>query len=204
MGLFSGAKKLVNKASIVVPGVASYKGQKLANKTNIAEAQKNRAFQERLSSTAYKRSMADMRNAGLNPILAYSQGGASTPSGATAKVENANKDIQSDVLGAASTALALKRTQAEIDNIKASTQFTRTKENVISPAGTLGETVNEVIGDLTNTGLKVYRDAKTAIPKFLKTDLPKKLPAPKRYDINSKAYQKYKIPVKNRKPFNFE
>lgn len=51
---------------------------------NSAEAQKNREWQERLSNTAYQRAMEDMRKAGLNPILAYSMGGASTPAGSTA------------------------------------------------------------------------------------------------------------------------
>lgn len=51
---------------------------------NSAEAQKNRDWQEYMSNTAYQRAMEDMKKAGLNPILAYQQGGASTPAGGQA------------------------------------------------------------------------------------------------------------------------
>lgn len=49
------------------------------------EAQKDRDFQERLSNTAYQRAVEDMRKAGINPIVAFSQGAssASTPSGSS-------------------------------------------------------------------------------------------------------------------------
>lgn len=61
--------------------------QKKANQENIALNRENRAWEEEMANTQWQRGVQDMIAAGLNPMLAYSQGGASTPNTSAATVE---------------------------------------------------------------------------------------------------------------------
>lgn len=92
-----------------IPGVGTAIGaglgglaeQQFGNDYNSAQASANRDWQANLSGSSYQRAMADMKAAGLNPMLAYSQGGASVPTGATASYA-ATADSASAVSASAS------------------------------------------------------------------------------------------------------
>lgn len=89
-----GAQMLYNYGMANKQAGFNAKQNQVAMDYNSAEAQKNRDWQEMMSNTAYQRAMADMKAAGLNPILAANLGGASTPGGATGTISGASMGLQ--------------------------------------------------------------------------------------------------------------
>lgn len=126
----------IGAAGSALGGLFNMFGQNAANESNQKIAQAQMDFQERMSNTAYQRSTADMRAAGVNPMLAYMQGGASSPSGASIAMQNANPgDI---VSGSANSALQgyrqameMEGTAASIENTKADTQNKQVNNDLV-------------------------------------------------------------------------
>lgn len=86
-------------------------GVSASNKKAQQIAREQMAFQERMSSTAYQRATKDMRSAGINPMLAYMQGGASTSAGASYTPENVYEGFGQQ---ATNSALDMRRLKADL------------------------------------------------------------------------------------------
>lgn len=111
-------------------GAGLTSSEKEANKFSADEAEKNRAFQERMSNTQYQRTVADMQAAGLNPavMLAGSGGAVSAPSGSTAQSVSPSGGSLTDLLSLAMLPLQMRQLAAETRNIEANTALTNQKK----------------------------------------------------------------------------
>lgn len=133
MGLLDNLGKLggvFGLAGSLFGASSAAKAQERANAMNYKINLENRDWSERMANTEWQRGVVDMKAAGLNPMLAYSQGGAHTPQNSAATVipEDAwGKGLQS----AGSLAFQLPQIAASVEATKAQARKTRAEAYVL-------------------------------------------------------------------------
>jgi len=111
---------------------ANRTNMKMANQANMfsaRQAQLNRDFQERMSNTSWQRGVSDMKAAGINPMLAFSQGGASAPSGSSASGVTGPPQ-QNELSGSVSRSMDLLRMKAELENLAETNKQIKTQSEL--------------------------------------------------------------------------
>lgn len=101
-------------AAALIGGGVSLLGAERANVASAAAAREQMDFQQRMSDTSYQRQVADLKAAGINPMLGYMKGsGASTPVGAMPIVQNVGAAAAQSFGQVASAGAASRQAQTQ-------------------------------------------------------------------------------------------
>jgi len=136
-----------------------------AQAASAEQAAQQMAFQERMRSTQYQTVVEDMKKAGLNPMLAYSQGGAGTPAGAagsafTAPVRNVLGEATSAYMNALQTDADVALKNAGATNTSA--QTIKVEADTIRTAAEIGKILED-----TNVSSQTYKNMQVALNKLI-------------------------------------
>lgn len=150
------------------PLLGSVAGSILTGLFNQNSANQQMAFQKDMRSTQYQTATEDMKKAGLNPMLAFSQGGAGTPSGASAQMPDMGDSVSHGV----SSAIQAAMMKSQMENVQADTQL-KADSSKAAVAGAAASMANAALASQNSATVAAMRPlqvAGTVIDNMTKTN----------------------------------
>lgn len=135
---------LAGPAAQVAGSLMNFVSQERTNKSNMDQAMYNREFQREMSNTAHQREMKDKLDAGLNPNLATTSSGASTPAGDSATMQAPQIQLP-DMMSYGISLKQLENADRQLDQVDRKTLLDYMKHDIDSKY-TKAKTHNERYG----------------------------------------------------------
>lgn len=150
----------------LIGGAANILGNIIGNSSAKSEASRNRQFQEKMAKNAHQYQVADLKAAGLNPILSAGGSGASTPSGSQANINVPNLDLTKFASSAADTILKNKQQDlldAQVDNVQAQTANTEAQTTATNLENSINQSSKGIKSDLWQSAHDAFKWGKQGV-----------------------------------------
>lgn len=106
-----------------IAGAAGLVGGVMKNQGSVAQSDRQRTWESEMRDTQYQTAVRDMKAAGLNPMLAYSQGGAGTPASGMAQIEDVVSPAVNSAVSTYQAGIAAQQQKQQIEQSKAQTEL---------------------------------------------------------------------------------